>query len=65
MTSIQCACAYPSCNKIGTKKCAGCFVELYCSIECQKADWKMHKLICSYEKESNKLLPFPTVDATI
>jgi hypothetical protein len=26
--------------------CAGCHCVLYCSRECQKADWKMHKELC-------------------
>jgi hypothetical protein len=27
-------------------KCMGCGVTYYCSVECQKADWKNHKPIC-------------------
>ena len=29
------------------KKCSACHVTCYCSAECQKKDWKEHKLVCS------------------
>jgi mitochondrial splicing suppressor protein 51 len=29
------------------KHCAKCPTTLYCSRECQKADWKSHKLVCA------------------
>jgi len=33
-------------NTVVLKKCAGCKQKLYCSRECQAADWKTHKTIC-------------------
>ncbi|KAJ1565075.1 hypothetical protein HK096_004674, partial [Nowakowskiella sp. JEL0078] len=39
----------------GSKKCSACRSIRYCSIECQKTDWNIHKLIC-------KELPFPPKD---
>jgi len=33
-------------NTVVLKKCAGCKQKLYCSRECQAADWKTHKAIC-------------------
>ncbi|KAF2737373.1 hypothetical protein EJ04DRAFT_541889 [Polyplosphaeria fusca] len=36
------------CHKTANlKKCAKCQTTLYCSRDCQKADWKVHKKICS------------------
>lgn len=32
------------------RRCAGCQTAAYCSIECQKADWKVHKELCKMEK---------------
>lgn len=29
------------------KRCAHCPTAFYCSRECQKADWKIHKLVCA------------------
>ena len=39
-------CARNTCDKIGSKKCARCFVAFYCSKECQLLDWKKHKITC-------------------
>jgi hypothetical protein len=49
-------CAGHSCIKMGSKLCSSCNDESYCSPECQKLDWKIHKIICS--KKSGQLLPF-------
>lgn len=27
-------------------KCSGCMLARYCSVACQKIDWKEHKLVC-------------------
>ncbi len=37
------------CGKSGpdNKKCARCGTVLYCSRDCQKADWKYHKIVCA------------------
>jgi tetratricopeptide (TPR) repeat protein len=58
-------CGRPSCEKLKSKGCSGCLKEGYCSPECQKKDWKVHKLMCSYMKNDNKLLPFKEVDTTL
>jgi hypothetical protein len=33
--------------------------------QCQKKDWKIHKLMCPYLKNDNKLLPLKDVDKTL
>ena len=30
--------------------CSGCMNVLYCSKECQKFDWKIHKVNCEWRK---------------
>jgi len=34
------------CEEIAKKKCARCNKVYYCSVSCQHADWKTHKVIC-------------------
>jgi hypothetical protein len=38
--------ARSGCDQIGTKGCSACLKEVYCSGECQKDDWKAHKMMC-------------------
>ncbi|KAF2134700.1 hypothetical protein P153DRAFT_329293 [Dothidotthia symphoricarpi CBS 119687] len=40
--SILCA----MCTEVGTKVCSGCHEIRYCSKQCQKSDWPIHKLLC-------------------
>lgn len=35
-----------TCGKTANSKCRGCSVALYCSSECQKLGWSIHKLVC-------------------
>jgi len=48
-------CANISCCNEGTKQCSKCKTVKYCSRECQKEDWKVHKTICSTSVASNQL----------
>ena len=38
-----------TCNHLrkATKQCTGCNIVRYCSVACQKTDWRDHKLYCS------------------
>jgi hypothetical protein len=52
-------CALPGCVKAGINRCSICLREPYCSGECQKGDWKSHKLICKILKKlSLQLQPY-------
>jgi hypothetical protein len=50
------SCNKPGCKQEGTKGCSACNVSKYCSPECQKKDWKIHKLVCPLE--NSKLLSY-------
>jgi len=36
------------------KRCGGCNLTCYCSAECQRTDWKEHKLVCRTAKNIPK-----------
>ena len=39
-------CASQECSNPGNLRCSGCRTVGYCSAECQKKDWKQHKVNC-------------------
>lgn len=42
------------CNtRTGSRQCAQCASTQYCSVECQRADWPMHKLVCKQAKTAS------------
>jgi hypothetical protein len=52
-------CARPICNTPANSSCSGCGREQYCSSNCQRLDWRIHKLICPILKDlSTEQLPF-------
>jgi hypothetical protein len=54
--------ARPGCFKSGTNRCSTCLREPYCSGDCQKANWKSHKLFCkTIKKLSNELQSYQEV----
>jgi tetratricopeptide (TPR) repeat protein len=53
---IMSQCARPDCQTIAKSSCSSCGREQYCGSDCQKLDWKAHKLICPILKKlPNKL----------
>ncbi|KAK7943092.1 MYND domain protein, partial [Apiospora aurea] len=44
-----------ACKKTGIdlKKCSKCQTTLYCSRDCQKADWKSHKKVCNSNAQNH------------
>jgi tetratricopeptide (TPR) repeat protein len=59
-------CARHGCLKIGVNRCSTCLKEPYCSGDCQKGDWKAHKLICkTLKKLSLQLQPYHEVARVI
>ena len=39
-------CAAPGCVKTGLFQCSSCKLVRYCSVDCQRGDWKRHKTTC-------------------
>jgi MYND finger len=39
-------CKRTNCTRLGTKHCSACQSVWYCSVECQRANWKDHKVTC-------------------
>jgi hypothetical protein len=55
-------CASLGCLKKATNRCSTCLRESYCSGDCQKVDWKLHKLVCkNLKKLSNQFQPYREV----
>ena len=42
------------CGEKSALRCSNCLGALYCSIPCQKKDWKTHKVICKQAQEIKK-----------
>jgi hypothetical protein len=59
-------CARPGCNEVGSQGCSACLKVFYCSAECQKTDWKSHKIMCRLMKLMPDVLqPFSIVLSTV
>jgi hypothetical protein len=44
------------CGHQSSLRCSRCLGALYCSVACQKQDWKVHKVICKKAEEVKKSL---------
>lgn len=51
-------CFYSKCSKESKKYCGGCKEVRYCSVECQRADWPSHRLLCQKDKNKDLLDEF-------
>jgi MYND finger len=62
-------CKRPQCARFGTARCSACQIESYCSVECQRANWKEHKITCGKkllsESELNSFLNNAITEASI
>ena len=59
MLATTSRCARPGCeNKNATKYCGNCENVMYCSGECQRLHWKVHKPDCEEKKNTDPLICF-------
>ncbi len=58
-------------TSLSFKKCGQCKCALYCSLECQRSDWLLHKLSCTNAHNSIKnnltsgCVPLPIVESSV
>jgi len=53
------------CGQQSFLRCSRCLGALYCSVKCQKQDWKTHKVICKEAEKTRKVFEeggYRTVD---
>ncbi|KAI5925405.1 hypothetical protein F4810DRAFT_708791 [Camillea tinctor] len=56
----QCSTCKKAPPAVNLKHCAKCSTTLYCSRDCQKADWKSHKKVCSKQQGAPGTTPSAT-----
>jgi hypothetical protein len=47
-------CGRAESEEVKLKKCMRCLAVMYCSAECQKKDWKKHRMECEESEEHYK-----------
>jgi hypothetical protein len=52
------SCEKFGCKNSGKSRCGKCLKIGYCSSECQKSDWRLHKILCN---KSSEKLPFDEI----
>lgn len=45
--------------------CSACLKKGFCSSECQKTDWKIHKIMCSHMKNAENYLSFEDLNIVL
>ena len=43
-------CGNPQCDQVGTMDCSSCHTVAYCSSDCQRKHWKVHKKTCRHQR---------------
>jgi hypothetical protein len=51
--AVPSRCGNDGCGEVGKMKCTACQSINYCSVECQKVHWTLHKPACKLAKEKN------------
>lgn len=54
-------CGKPNCKNLRLKMCSAYLNEGYSGTECQKEDWRIHKILCLYMKNYKEFLPYTMV----
>ena len=55
-------CSFDDCMSSGDKICSQCKAVTYCSKDCQKLDWKFHKLTCKSKTKSTAVQSTAEID---
>ncbi|GAQ81938.1 hypothetical protein KFL_000950140 [Klebsormidium nitens] len=58
---IYCSLCERKMTPVEAKRCSGCHVRPYCSKECQRNDWKEHKLTCRKDSKPHEVVVTPVV----
>ena len=61
MATVERICANGSCEKTGKHLCSGCNEELYCSRDCQKSHWLLHKHSCQNAAKATAVTSFDSL----
>ncbi|GMT33043.1 hypothetical protein PFISCL1PPCAC_24340 [Pristionchus fissidentatus] len=57
LSSVCSYCFDKSFEEKALSRCAKCKIVHYCSADCQKKDWRIHKTECSFFVEKSPFIP--------